>query len=336
MSARKTERLVNLTILLLSSRRFVPREQIRSAVEGYRGLSDDAFERMFERDKEDLRAMNVPVATGTNDSLFGDEPGYRISRTDFELPPIDFTPDETTVLGLAATVWQQASAAEDTAHALAKLRAAGIETDAGRLTALAPRLGAREEAFEPLWQAVIDRQVVRFGYRTADELRTVEPWRLALRNNSWYLVGFCHDRQAPRVFKLARMVGLPSSIGKPHAFEPPDEQTVGQHTRMLTSMVVDLTAVLAIRGLRAPALRRRGVPADPPLPLPSGFQAYRVPFTSGYAAGEIAAYGPDVVVIEPDGLRADVARQLRAVLVTHGRTAEPAPLADGPDEEESP
>ncbi|MGB3953800.1 MAG: hypothetical protein WBL05_00695, partial [Brooklawnia sp.] len=62
----------------------------------------------------------------------------------------------------------------------------------------------------------------------------------------------------------------------------------------------------------------------------------RVPFTSGYAAGEIAAYGPDVVVIEPDGLRADVARQLRAVLVTHGRTAEPAPLADGPDEEESP
>ena len=112
MSARKTERLVNLTILLLSSRRFVPREQIRSAVEGYRGLSDDAFERMFERDKEDLRAMNVPVATGTNDSLFGDEPGYRISRTDFELPPIDFTPDETTVLGLAATVWQQASAAE--------------------------------------------------------------------------------------------------------------------------------------------------------------------------------------------------------------------------------
>ena len=106
--------------------------------------------------------------------------------------------DEATVLGLASTVWQQASMAEDTAHALAKLRAVGIELDAGRLTALAPRLSAREEAFEPLWQAVVDRQAVKFGYRTADEVRTVEPWRLAWRNISWYLVGYDRDRMAPR------------------------------------------------------------------------------------------------------------------------------------------
>lgn len=322
MAARKTERLVNLTILLLSSRRFVPREQIRLTVEGYRGLSDEAFQRMFERDKDELRAMNIPIETGSNDPLFGDEPGYRIVRTDFELPPIEFTSDEATVLGLAATVWQQASAAEDTVHALAKLRAAGIEPDVGRLTVLAPRLGAREEAFEPLWQAVIDRQVVRFCYRTVDELRTVEPWRLALRNNSWYLVGYDRDRRAPRVFKLARMVGPPSVIGQPDAFEAPDAQTVSQHTAMLTSMVVDLTALLAIRGLRAPALRRRGVPAESPRPLPPGFRAYQVPFTSGYAAGEIAAYGPDVVVIEPAALRAEVVRQLRSVLAIHQRAAD--------------
>ncbi|NLH68803.1 MAG: WYL domain-containing protein [Brooklawnia sp.] len=317
MARRKTERLVNLTILLLSSRRFVSREQIRATVEGYRGSSEEAFQRMFERDKDELRALGVPIETGSNDPLFSDEQGYRISRTDFELPPIEFTPDEATVLGLASTVWQQASMAEDTTHALAKLRAAGIEPDAGRLTALAPRLSAREEAFEPLWQAVVDRQVVQFGYRTADEVRTVEPWRLAWRNNSWYLVGHDRDRRAPRVFKLARMTGVPSTVGEPDAFDRPDEELISRHTTVLTSRVADLTALLAIRGARAPALRRRGAPAQAARPLPAGFHAYRVPFTSGYAAGEIASFGADVVVLEPETLRAEVVSHLRGVLRAH-------------------
>ena len=333
-----------MTILLLSSRRFVPKEQIRATVEGYRDSSAEAFMRMFERDKDELRALGVPIETGSNDALFSDEQGYRISRTDFELPPIEFTPDEATVLGLASTVWQQASMAEDTAHALAKLRAAGIELDAGRLTALAPRLSAREEAFEPLWQAVVDRQAVKFGYRTADEVRTVEPWRLAWRNNSWYLVGYDRDRMAPRVFKLARMTGAPSTVGKPDAFDPPDEELISQHTAVLTSRAADLTALLAIRGVRGaalrrpggrerrhrpwleasgirgarpPAWRRGGAAPESPLPLPAGFHAYRVPFTSGYAAGEIAAYGADVVVCEPAELRAEVVSHLRGVLKVH-------------------
>ena len=88
MAARKTERLVNLTILLLSSRRFVPREKIRETVEGYRGLGDESFNRAFERDKDELRAMGIPVETGSDERFFDDEPGYRIVRTDFELPPI--------------------------------------------------------------------------------------------------------------------------------------------------------------------------------------------------------------------------------------------------------
>ena len=75
--------------------------------------------------------------------------------------------------------------------------------------------------------------------------------------------------------------------------------------------------MLAIRGVRAPALRRRGAAAESPLPLPAGFHAYRVPFTSGYAAGEIAAYGADVVVCEPAELRAEVVSHLRGVLKVH-------------------
>lgn len=125
MAPRKSERLVNLTICLLASQRFLPKNKIREAVEGYHGMGDAAFERTFERDKDELRAMGVPIETGSNDLLFDDEPGYRIPRSDFELPPVEFTPDEMGVLGAATRVWQQASTAGSTATALAKLRAAG-------------------------------------------------------------------------------------------------------------------------------------------------------------------------------------------------------------------
>ncbi|MFZ2261590.1 MAG: DNA-binding transcriptional regulator, partial [Luteococcus japonicus] len=94
MAPRKSERIVNLTICLLSARRFLPKEQIREIVEGYNGLSDANFERTFERDKDELRAMGVPVETGHNETFFDDEPGYRIRRADFEFPPVEFTPAE--------------------------------------------------------------------------------------------------------------------------------------------------------------------------------------------------------------------------------------------------
>src|SRR5690606_26091473 len=99
MTTRKTERILNLTICLLVSGRFVSKGQIREAVEAYHGLSDAAFERTFERDKDELRALGVPIEVGSYDPLFDDEPGYRIRPSEFELPPIDLTADEAAVVG---------------------------------------------------------------------------------------------------------------------------------------------------------------------------------------------------------------------------------------------
>lgn len=316
MAARKTERLVNLTILLLSSRRFVPREKIREAVEGYRGLPDENFERMFERDKEELRALGVPIEVGADDPAFDDEVGYRIFRTDFELPAIEFTSIEATILGLAATVWQQASIADQTAQALSKLRAGGTVPDTGRLGALAPRLSAREDAFEPLWQAVIDRQAVQFEYQSRQR-RTVEPWRLAWRNNIWYVLGYDRDRRQPRMFKLSRITSLVQPLGVPDAFEHPAEDEISALQASLQPQP-DQQVVLAIRGERAPALRRRGEPCESPIKLPEGFSSYQVPFSSDGAVAEIASYGADVLVCEPAELRAEVLKHLRGVLRVHG------------------
>ena len=86
MSAAKSERLLNLVILLLVARNYTSKEQIRELMEPYRASSDEAFDRMFERDKDDLRALGIPLETGFVDKFFEDEHGYRIKRDAFELP----------------------------------------------------------------------------------------------------------------------------------------------------------------------------------------------------------------------------------------------------------
>ena len=124
MSRRKTERLLNLVICLLATRRPLTAEQIRQAVPGYDRDSDEAFQRMFERDKNELRELGIPIRVERD---WEGELGYRIERQAYELPEIKLEPDEAAVLGLAAQVWQRAALAGAASGALLKLRAAGIE-----------------------------------------------------------------------------------------------------------------------------------------------------------------------------------------------------------------
>ena len=129
MTARKSERLLNLLITLLVSRTYVTKERLRSVVEPYREAGDEAFEKMFERDKEELRSLGIPIEVGYVDRAFEDEPGYRIDRSAFELPDIELEPQEAAVIGLAARVWQHAGLAAATSDALVKLKAAGGASD---------------------------------------------------------------------------------------------------------------------------------------------------------------------------------------------------------------
>ena len=189
MSSRRTERLLNLVICLLATRRWLTKEQIRLAVPQYAdGDSAEAFDRMFERDKEDLRDLGVPVVTGTDEQWFDDETGYRIDRDTYALPPIELDAEELAVLGLASRVWQQASLAGPAAQALTKLTALGVETEESGPTGLEPRIRTAEPAFEPLYAATRDHQPVSFTYRKADgdaALREVEPWAVISRSGRW-------------------------------------------------------------------------------------------------------------------------------------------------------
>lgn len=311
MSPRKSERIMNLAICLLLARRFVEKSQIREVVEGYHDLSDAAFERTFERDKDELRLMGVPVETGSNSALFPDEIGYRIRRKDFELPPISFTPEETAALGLAATVWESATQAEQAVSALAKLRAAGVDPDPERLAGLAPSIGAREPAFAPIWAAVAERVAVRFAYK--GQPRRVQPWAMAYRRGSWYLVALDLDKGERRTFKVSRIEAEVVRLGKPGSYQVPEEVEMDAVLAGLEPGPADAEAIVAIRDGRAADLRRRAHPVQAQ-GVPCGFTSYAVSYSrTGDFVGEICAHGADVVVLAPAGIRRSVIAQLTAV-----------------------
>jgi proteasome accessory factor B len=302
---------MNLAICLLMARRFIEKSQIRQVVEGYHDLSDAAFERTFERDKDELRVMGVPVETGSNNPLFPDEVGYRVRRKDFELPAIEFDSAETAALGLAATVWESATQAEQAVSALAKLRAAGVDPDPARLSGLAPSIGAREPAFASIWAATGDHTPIRFSYK--GQARQVEPWAMTYRRGAWYLLGRDRDREAPRMFKVARVDAPAQKIGKPGSYRVPDVDLDAAWSR-LEPRQADTEAIVAIRIGRAAELRRRGRPVEHEGTVPAGYEVYAV----GYArladlVGELCAHGADALVLSPQRIRQAVVTELKAV-----------------------
>ena len=319
-AARRTERLLNLVICLLAARRFLSKDQIRRAVPQYEDCaSDEAFERMFERDKEELREMGIPLETGSHDPLFSDEVGYRIDRAAYALPEVTFAPDEMAVLGLAARAWQQAALSHAAGTALLKLRSAGVDPDESAIVGLEPRVKASEPAFGPLWEAVREARPVRFPYRGPQAVepvtRRVEPWGILSRNGRWYVVGHDCDRAAPRVFRLSRVAGPVTADGPDGSVVvPPGTDIRDQLTRMLPPEPRH-TAVLAARpgaglGLRYRASSTAADPAGGP-----GWDRLEVGYRDEESlAEELVAYGPVVLALEPAELRDAVVRRLRAML----------------------
>ena len=265
MSRRKTERLLSLVVCLLSTRRYLTAEQIRQAVAGY-PEQPEAFKRMFERDKEELRELGIPLETGSLSPLDGEDIGYRVQQQAYELPELRLEADEAAVLGLAARVWRHAELAGAAAGALLKLRAAGIDTDdrdadAGARQGIEPRVHTTEPAFGPLWEAVRDRRPVTFAYRAAGrsepQIRELEPWGVVNRHGRWYVAGRDRGRDAVRVFRLGRIEGDVCFSGPSGTVTVPAGTDVREVVRTWDSVPPrENTAVLRVRPGAGYGLRR--------------------------------------------------------------------------------
>ncbi|WP_114423355.1 helix-turn-helix transcriptional regulator [Nocardioides houyundeii] len=319
MTNRRSERLLNLLIMLLVQRRFVSKARIREIL--YPGQSEDAFERMFDRDKEELRSLGVPVEVGTLDSYFDDEVGYRIRMDEFALPEISLSADEAAVVGLAGKVWQHATLAEATTEALRKLAAAKVPVDVAALDIVEPHISVDEPAFDAFWQATQERRAVVFSYRRPGSeeptTRHLQPWGVVRYSGRWYAVGLDTDRGAERVFRLSRIVGAARLVGQPGAYEIPEGTDIrGIATRLAPPPQAEVATVL-LRAGTGHGLRRMAVSTVEGVPGPDGLTPWdrvQVLGNAGVLADEVLAQGADACVEAPESLRHEVRDRLTALV----------------------
>lgn len=260
MSRRRSERLLNLLIMLLVQRRFVPKERIREVL--YPDAHGDAFDRMFDRDKEELRSLGVPIEVGSLSVFHEDEVGYRIRPDDLALPEISLTAEEASVLTLAGKVWHHARLADTTSAALRKLMPALPAPDQPAPALAEPVIDAEEPSFEVFWTAIQERRQVSFRYRKpgSDDAtpRKVEPWGLLRHSGRWYAVGQDLALGQERVFRLSRVEGTCTLGRTPDAFTVPDDLDLRAVAARLQPHPDTVVAHLLVRHGTGHALRRRG------------------------------------------------------------------------------
>jgi proteasome accessory factor B len=319
----KVERLMNLVIALLSTQGYITADRIRRSVAGYTDSpSDEAFSRMFERDKNELRDLGIPLETGRVSS-FDPSEGYRINREAYALPEIELTADEAAAVAVATQLWESPELVTATQSALLKLRAAGVDVDAGDTVTISsaaglPGLRGSEEVLGVLLAAINAGRAVRFPHRASPTepftTRTVEPWGVVTVNRRWYLVGHDRDRDATRTFRLSRIGDGIQAVGPDGAVTRP----AGLDLRAIVTAVVGETpsgqlARVWVADGRATALRRAGTSLGP---RELGGRAGEVlELDIGWRdrlARAIAGYGADALVLEPDTLRDDVIARLKA------------------------
>ncbi|MGH2727024.1 MAG: helix-turn-helix transcriptional regulator, partial [Actinomycetota bacterium] len=163
----KTERLLNLIALLLETRRPLSPDEIRSKIPGYDG-GDVAFRRMFERDKEEIRDLGLPLERVGTEVLESSE-GYRIRKEDATIPDLDLAPDERAALWLAAGAWQGQAVPGDPDRALLKLSLASggtAEERPGERAWFRASVDASAPGLGPLLDAMERRKRVAFRYRS--------------------------------------------------------------------------------------------------------------------------------------------------------------------------
>lgn len=217
MSSEKTERLVNLTLGLLASKRYLTKNEIFRTISGYSG-TPESMERMFERDKDELRAAGIVIEVGGLDPLFEDEQGYLIRSSQIQIQPNDFSKQELILMVLAANYWMQSNMTDSAKNALLKIASidSALTSASSRNTGQLSIQGFNHnfEQVRILIHAVASRQYIRFNYKSIE--RNVAPIRLENKEGYWYLSAVEND--ALKQYKVIRFESSVALIGDEEAF----------------------------------------------------------------------------------------------------------------------
>jgi proteasome accessory factor B len=328
------ERLFSLVLALLATETGLTKNEILSTVQGYRqryraGGDNANLERQFERDKDDIRELGVPLETvdspgdaGNNQTL-----RYRIPRGAYELPhDLSFSSDETTLLNLAAMVWREGSLSGESRRALLKLRSLGVAADEP-VIGYAPRVRLRDSAFDPLNSALERHLIVRFPYLKPgdDEAREREvvPLALVQYQGRWHLSAEETDFGSQKagehkMFLLRRIVG---SVVSGKAAAPPEGDQAALALASLEEIWERGTAEVEVTCETDAATRlanRRGT-EEVSVSADGSTRLLRLHYVdAAILADELAGFGPEVLVLSPIELRDAVVERLQRVERDHG------------------
>lgn len=214
------ERILNLLAFLLTVDRPVTADELRHTIAGYGQESDEAWRRMFERDKDLLRNLGIPLELRPTDA-WEVEHGYVIPREDYSLPDPGLTDEERAALWLAAQVVRMGGQASGP-EALFKL---GGATNVPGGEPLAADLGAESDVLGEVFASVSERRTLALTYR--GRARLTHPYGLVHRRGHWYLVAAEQPEDVIKVFRLDRAsdlaVGeLDGAFQRPEGLRPAD------------------------------------------------------------------------------------------------------------------
>ncbi|TPW70922.1 YafY family protein [Schumannella sp. 10F1B-5-1] len=321
------ERLFSLVLALLATEGGLSKSEILSTVQGYRqryvaGGDNANLERQFERDKDDIRELGVPLETieapgdaGNNQTL-----RYRIRKGAYELPTdVRFTAEETSMLNLAAMVWREGALSGESRRALLKLRGIGADTPQPVL-GYQPRVRSRDAAFAALDAALEKHLMVRFQYlkpgQTAASDRNVIPLALVQYQGRWHLSAEEPDTGRRKMFLLRRIVG-PVATGR--AAPPRDGDFAAEALASLAEVWQDGVAeVEVVAGSDAERRLGHRPGAERVLDDAAADPRLRLHYVDlAILADELAAFGPEVLVLAPPELRSAVRQRLTAIGDAH-------------------
>lgn len=344
-SVTAPERLFSLVLALVATESGLTKADILASVQGYRQRyspagGNESLERQFERDKDDIRELGIPLETIESP----DDPGsnhflrYRIPKGLYDLPAdVTFTSEEVSLLKLAGTVWREGSLSGESRRALMKLNSLGVESS-DPVLGYAPLLRTKDLSFDPLSKALDREQVVAFLYlkpgESAPVRRVVAPRALVQHEGRWHLYAVDEAAHAPRTFLLARIVGTVVVI--PHAIPAPliagalDTATTGTGSPTTDSAraLAELDALWAGNTAQivvvpgSDAAVRLGARQSAQNPEPRGEVSRAAERTLHFTdlfvlADELAAFGPEVFVQGPLALRTAVRNRLAAARDAH-------------------
>lgn len=307
----KAERLLNLTVALLETRRPLTFAELRTKVAGYDHPQFESARRKFERDKDELRTLGVPVDTVHAPHADSDV-GYTIDRGAYELEEIALDAREVAALAIALHMTGE----ERARLGLAKVGALAPDPR-GEVPDVPARIDPGLDDLDGIAEALLERRSLRFSYRSASgdlSERTVDPHAVVQRSGAWYLVARDHDRDATRAFRLERLASQPTAVGEAGSFTPPP---VIDGVELVSGPPGDAIDIrVAVRPRVAWRLERGGQVRGA---LEDGRREIVFPAADPTRIlPRVLALGASAEVLAPPAVREEVARRLRALLDAGG------------------